>query len=107
MVDDLDDANKRLDDAQTLYDLGREAEDSDSILEAAGALEDLEARVGKMEFRRMLGGRLDNNNAIVSVNAGAGGVDSQDWAQMLQRMYMRWGERHGFKVNILDMQEGE
>ena len=55
----------------------------------------------------MLGGRLDNTNAIVSVNAGAGGVDSQDWAQMLQRMYMRWGERHGFKVSILDMQDGE
>jgi peptide chain release factor 2 len=60
-----------------------------------------------MEFRRMLGGPLDASNAIVSVNAGAGGVDSQDWAQMLQRMYMRWGERHGFKVDILDLQEGE
>ena len=55
----------------------------------------------------MLGGPLDASNAIVSVNAGAGGVDSQDWAQMLQRMYMRWGERHGFKVDILDMQDGE
>ena len=107
IVDDLDEAQKRLDDASTLYELGREAEDSDSILEAAAGLEDLEARVGKMEFRRMLGGRLDNTNAIVSVNAGAGGVDSQDWAQMLQRMYMRYGERHGFKVDILDLQDGE
>ena len=107
IVDDLDEAQKRLDDASTLYELGREAEDSDSILEAAAGLEDLEARVGKMEFRRMLGGRLDNTNAIVSVNAGAGGVDSQDWAQMLQRMYMRYGERHGFKVDILDIQDGE
>jgi peptide chain release factor 2 len=60
-----------------------------------------------MEFQRMLGGRFDAANAIVSVNAGAGGVDSQDWAQMLQRMYQRWGERRGFKVQILDLQEGE
>ncbi|WP_366526888.1 peptide chain release factor 2 [Nannocystis sp.] len=107
VVDDLDEAQKRLDDAVTLYELGREAEDADSILEAAASLAALEERVAKMEFRRMLGGRFDNANAIVSVNAGAGGVDSQDWAQMLQRMYQRWAERHDFKVELLDVQDGE
>ena len=91
----------------TLYELGREAEDADSILEAAASLAALEERVAKMEFRRMLGGRFDNASAIVSVNAGAGGVDSQDWAQMLQRMYQRWAERHDFKVELLDVQDGE
>ncbi len=55
----------------------------------------------------MLGGRFDSASAIVSVNAGAGGVDSQDWAQMLQRMYQRWAERHDFKVELLDVQDGE
>ena len=55
----------------------------------------------------MLGGEHDNANALVSVNAGAGGVDSQDWAEMLLRMYQRWGERHGFEVKVLDYQEGE
>ncbi|MBL8976601.1 MAG: peptide chain release factor 2 [Myxococcales bacterium] len=107
VVDDLDDAQKRLDDAQTLYELGREAEDADSILEAADTFAGLEERVAKMEFRRMLGGRFDSASAIVSVNAGAGGVDSQDWAQMLQRMYQRWAERHDFKVELLDVQDGE
>ncbi len=106
-MDDLDDAQKRLEDAQTLYELGREAEDDASILEAADTFAGLEERVAKMEFRRMLGGRFDSASAIVSVNAGAGGVDSQDWAQMLQRMYQRWAERHDFKVELLDVQDGE
>ncbi len=107
MLDDMRDAQKRLDDAQTLYELGREADDPASILEAATALDELEARVGKMEFRRMLSGPHDASSALVSINAGAGGVDSQDWAQMLLRMYQRWGERHGFKVDLLDVQDAE
>ena len=107
VIDDLNEAQKRLDDAQTLYELGREAEDAASILEAAAGIDTIEARVAKMEFQRMLGGRFDASSAIVSVNAGAGGVDSQDWAQMLLRMYQRWGERHGFKVELLDLQEAE
>jgi peptide chain release factor 2 len=63
--------------------------------------------LAKLEFRRMLGQPHDSSNALLSVNAGAGGVDSQDWAEMLMRMYQRWGERHGFEVKTLDLQEGE
>jgi peptide chain release factor 2 len=107
ILDDLRDAQKRLDDAATLYELGREAEDAASILEADASLQDLETRIGTMEFRRMLSGRFDGSAALVSINAGAGGVDSQDWAQMLLRMYQRWGERHGFRVDVLDYQEAE
>ncbi len=107
ILDDLDEAQTRLDDAVTLYELGREADDPDSIREAANLLEGLEARVGKMEFRRMLSGTHDAADAIVTVNAGAGGVDSQDWAQMLLRMYQRWAERHGFSATLLDIQDGE
>ena len=55
----------------------------------------------------MLSGKHDPSSALVSINAGAGGVDSQDWAQMLLRMYQRWGERHGFKVDLLDVQDAE
>jgi peptide chain release factor 2 len=55
----------------------------------------------------MLGGSHDQDSALLSINAGAGGVDSQDWAEMLLRMYQRWGERHGFTVSILDLQEGD
>jgi peptide chain release factor 2 len=60
-----------------------------------------------MEFRRMLSGDYDACDAMLTINAGAGGVDSQDWAEMLLRMYQRWGERQGFTVKVLDLQEGE
>jgi peptide chain release factor 2 len=90
-----------------MYDLGREASDPDSIFEAWRMLDDAEAVVGKLEFRRMLSGQHDASPALVSINAGAGGVDSQDWAEMLLRMYQRWAERRGFQVEVLDLQEGE
>nr|WP_276082600.1 peptide chain release factor 2 [Nannocystis poenicansa] len=107
VIADLDEAKTRYDDAQTLYELGREEGDDASIRDAWSALESLDARVGKMEFRRMLSGPHDDKGALVTINAGAGGVDSQDWAQILMRMYMRWGERHGFKVEVLDVQDAE
>ncbi|MBZ5714409.1 peptide chain release factor 2 [Nannocystis pusilla] len=107
VVADLDEAKTRYDDAQTLYELGREEGDDATIRDAWSALESLDARVGKMEFRRMLSGQHDEKGVLLSINAGAGGVDSQDWAQMLMRMYMRWAERHGFKVEVLDVQDAE
>ena len=107
IVGDLDEAQVRLDDAQTLYELGREEGDEASLRDAWYALGTLDARLGKMEFRRMLSGPYDEKGALLSINAGAGGVDSQDWAQMLLRMYQRWGERHGFGVEVLDLQEAE
>ncbi len=55
----------------------------------------------------MLSGPHDDKGALITINAGAGGVDSQDWAQILMRMYLRWGERHGFKVEVLDVQDAE
>ncbi len=63
--------------------------------------------VEKLEFRRMLSGEEDKLSAIVSINPGAGGTESQDWAAMLMRMYLRWGERNNYKVNILDEQPGD
>ena len=66
-----------------------------------------EDAVGKMEFARMLSGPYDRNGALVSINAGAGGTESQDWAEMLMRMYIRWGERKGFKLEELDRQPGD
>ncbi len=106
-VEDLDRAGRMVDDAQTLYELAREAEDEAEIREALAGLEAAEAFVGKLEFRRMLSGEHDHRGAVLAINAGAGGVDSQDWAEMLLRMYLRWGERQGFSVKVLDVQEGE
>jgi peptide chain release factor 2 len=70
-------------------------------------IDDLEINVASAEVKTILSGETDFNNAIVSINAGAGGTESQDWAQMLLRMYTRWGERSGFKTEILDIQYGE
>ncbi|WP_346017155.1 peptide chain release factor 2 [Pseudenhygromyxa sp. WMMC2535] len=107
LVEQIDEAQSALSDSRDLYELAREESDDESLREAWTGLEQADALVGKLEFRRMLGGAHDQDSALLSINAGAGGVDSQDWAEMLLRMYQRWGERHGFEVKILDVQEGE
>ena len=96
-----------LDDGRTLYEMAREEGDEDSIAEAWEQLQVCDRVLGRLEFRRMLSGEHDLQGAVLYINAGAGGVDSQDWAEMLLRMYCRWGERQGYKVTILDVQEGE
>ena len=98
---------RALEDARVLVDLADEAKDEPTAVEAAGLLAAIEDAVGKMEFARMLSGPYDRQGAIVSINAGAGGTESQDWAEMLQRMYMRWAARRGYKAEILDLQPGD
>jgi len=71
------------------------------------ALETLEAEVESGEIRKMLGGEHDQRNAIVTIHPGAGGTESQDWAEMLLRMYLKWTERRGFKREIIDQQPGD
>ncbi len=107
VVDDLEGAGTALDDGRTLYELGREEGDEDSIRDAWSQLEACDAQLARLELSRMLSGPYDRESAIVSINAGAGGVDSQDWADMLLRMFYRWGERQGYKVSVLDVQEAE
>lgn len=107
LVGSIDKATGVLDEGRDLYEMAREEGDDDSIAEAWEQIQECDALVGKLEFRRMLSGTHDSRGAILSVNAGAGGVDSQDWAEMLLRMYMRWGERHGMKVTVLSYNEGE
>jgi peptide chain release factor 2 len=96
-----------LEDAGVLLDLADEADDAETRAEAAGKLNAVALELDDAELRRMLGGEHDANNAIVSINAGAGGTDACDWAEILLRMYLRWCERRGFKVDLLDVQEGE
>ncbi len=107
LISTIDSASGALEDGRDLYELGREENDEESIHEAWEQLDRAEAEIGRLEFRRMLSGPHDPKAAIISLNAGAGGVDSQDWADMLLRMYYRWGERMGFTVKILDSQEAE
>lgn len=96
-----------LDDAQVLFELAAEANDADSAKEAEDSLVTLETEVSKLELARMLSGEQDRSNCFMDINAGAGGTDSMDWAAMLMRMYTRYCETKGWKVEINDSVPGE
>ncbi|MBT8491794.1 MAG: peptide chain release factor 2 [Deltaproteobacteria bacterium] len=96
-----------LDDAEAMVELAVEAEDGDSLTEAASMAEKLESTVDDLEFRRMLSGENDQGGAVVEINAGAGGVDAADWAQMLMRMVLRYCQKQDWKVDILSEQPAE
>jgi peptide chain release factor 2 len=106
-VDSFELQLKTLEDAGVLIDMADEAKDEATAVEAAATLTAIEEAVSKIEFARMLSGPYDRQGALVSVNAGAGGTESQDWAAMLMRMYARWAERKGFKLEELDRQPGD
>lgn len=98
---------RRARDAAELIDLALEERDEATAEEAARELDAIEAELRKREFELQLSGEYDSRNAILAVHAGAGGTDSQDWAEMLLRMYLRWAERRGFETQVLDVTEGE
>ena len=106
-VDEWERAQRALEDAETLLELAREAADDGTAAEAAGAAQTLDEQLAALELARMLSGPNDHCGALVAINAGAGGTDAQDWAQMLMRMYSRWSERHSYTVGLLDEQPGE
>lgn len=92
-----------IEDAEVALDLGEE----DLLVETSENLKKLEHELDKYDIQKMLSGEYDEANAILSINAGAGGTDAQDWAEMLLRMYMRWAEGKGWKVDLLDKSDGE
>jgi len=106
-VDGFEAQRKAAEDAGVLIEMADEARDEATAVEASGTLTGAEEAVGKMEFQRMLSGPYDRNGALVSINSGAGGTDAQDWAEMVLRMEMRWAEKRGFKVELLEASPGE
>jgi peptide chain release factor 2 len=90
-----------------LLELADEADDAETRAEASAKLADSGRRLEDAELQRLLGGEHDAANAIVSINAGAGGTDAYDWAEMLLRMYLRWAERRGYACSVVDHQEGD
>ncbi|MCK7515983.1 MAG: PCRF domain-containing protein [Desulfobacterales bacterium] len=94
-------------DAGVLIDLADEESDSSLYAEIEAIMLNLNNELDKWELQKMLGGEYDASDAILTVNAGAGGTDAQDWAQMLLRMYVRWAESKGWKVDVLDVSDGE
>ncbi len=106
-VGTYDGIKSRLEDAIALIELGEEAADEASVKEGEAELKALVAESKKLEVQCLLGGQMDGNNAFLEVHAGAGGTESCDWAGMLLRMYMRWAERSGFKVTMVEETDGD
>jgi len=96
-----------IEEAEVLLELAAEAGDEATLAEAADRLDRTESDLDDAELRRLLAGEHDASNAILAINAGAGGTDACDWADMLLRMYLRWAERRGYRTEILDTQPGE
>jgi peptide chain release factor 2 len=95
------------DDQLTLIELGESEKDDKTVADAEAALKRLRAELARRELEALLSGEADANDSYLEVHAGAGGTESQDWANMLMRMYVRWAEAHGYKVDWLEETEGE
>jgi len=90
-----------------LLDMAVEENDEGTVDEVVSELDKLDAELAKLEFRRMFSGKMDANNCYLDIQAGSGGTEAQDWASMLLRMYLRWGERAGFKTELVEVSDGE
>jgi peptide chain release factor 2 len=99
--------NSRVDDAQVLMEMAVEEKDENTFQELKSEVTSLEAVAHELEIKKMLGGELDANGTYLSINAGAGGTEAQDWADMLFRMYLRYAEHHGYKCEVVEMTGGE
>ena len=101
----------RLDDglveARDLLELAGDEDDAETVSAVEADIESLDRHLAELEFRRMFSGELDAANAFLDIQAGSGGTEAQDWAEMLLRMYLRWGERRGFKTEIIEASSGE
>jgi peptide chain release factor 2 len=102
-----DSVESGLDDAEAFRELASEARDDDLLREGIEKCDEVDRLLEEAELQQLLGGEYDANDALLSINAGAGGTDACDWAEMLLRMYLRWAERHDFDTEILDIQEAE
>jgi len=107
VVDGLANAMQALDDAAELLELAAAEEDAATVGEVESDLDRTESVVAGLEFRRMFSGEMDENNAYLDIQSGAGGTEAQDWADMLLRMYLRWGERKGFKTELIEVSDGD
>lgn len=98
---------RRVQDALALVEMSAEEEDDDLLEELTAETEDLEKLLEQLEFQLVLSGKHDKDSALLSIHAGAGGTESQDWAEMLMRMYMRWAENKRYKTSLVDQTPGE
>ncbi len=107
IVNTLEKLSDSLADAQELLDMSIEEDDADSIEAVNDDVQEMEKQVAELEFRRMFSGEMDANNAFLEIQSGSGGTEAQDWAEMILRMYLRWGEAHGFKTELMEVSPGD
>jgi peptide chain release factor 2 len=106
-IDSFQSLMQELEDNELLLTMALEENDEQTLAEVQSHVQSLEDRIHAFSIDMMLDGETDGNNAIVSINAGAGGTDAQDWAEMMFRMYLRWAEQRGFATEIIDLQPGD
>jgi len=106
-IDSWNECQEELEELEVLAGLQEEDTDGEMEAELRKQLKVVDQKIHDLEFRRMLGGKEDSKNAILTIHPGAGGTESQDWAEMLMRMYLRYAERKGFQTNIMDFQSGD
>jgi len=107
VVGTLDRIGTRLTDAGELLEMAADEDDADTLSSIESDVGGVGRDVEALEFRRMFSGEMDASNAFVDIQSGAGGTESQDWAEMLLRMYLRWAEKHGFRTEMIEASEGE
>jgi len=107
VVETIESLTSGLADAQDLLAMAVEEGDEDTVSAVDQDVTGYERQVEDLEFRRMFAGPTDSNNAFLDIQAGSGGTEAQDWAEMLLRMYLRWGEKHGFKTELMEVSPGE
>ncbi|MED5523179.1 peptide chain release factor 2 [Gallaecimonas pentaromativorans] len=107
VVETIDTMTQGLEDVLGLLELAVEAEDEDTFNEIQPELDELTKKLEALEFRRMFSGEMDPSNAYLDIQAGSGGTEAQDWANIMLRMYLRWADAHGFKAEITELSEGD
>lgn len=107
VVDEMDALQGNLEDMQVLFTLALDEQDTQAMTDIAAQLNILDKQINTLEFQCMFSDELDQNNAYMEIQAGSGGTEAQDWAEMLLRMYLRFGDRHGFKTELIDVSSGE
>ncbi|TCK05628.1 peptide chain release factor 2 [Marinobacterium mangrovicola] len=107
VVSTIDALETGVSDARELLDLAVEEDDEDTVAEVESEVASLTEKLSQLEFRRMFSGEADGNNAFMDIQAGSGGTEAQDWANMMLRMYLRWGEAKGFKTELIEVSDGD
>ncbi|PJE11495.1 MULTISPECIES: peptide chain release factor 2 [Legionella] len=107
VVTQLEQLSQGITDLSELFELAREEDDEAAIHDVATEVAAIEQKVAVLEFRRMFSGKMDDSHAYLDIQSGSGGTEAQDWAEMLLRMYLRWGEHHGFTTELIECSAGE